>query len=141
MIRRPESPSDVAEHPSVAVCDDLIAACPAALTGMSGEEFERFSEIIAAALDDAFAAGADAQRSARAEVDAEDAPHELEPLRPLLNVLRSIHEHPGRSAPQMGHPIYWTFCGVTLIVSGSGSDRLTHALSCAVFDTLIKDAK
>ena len=66
---------------------------------------------------------------------------DLEPLRPLLNVLRSIHESPGQNVPQMGHPIYWTFGGVTLIASGAESDRLTHALSCAVFDTLLKDVK
>ena len=64
---------------------------------------------------------------------------ELEPLRPLLNVLHSIHENPGQNAPQMGHPTYWTFGGATLIASGPEAVQLTHALSCAVFDTLLKD--
>ena len=63
---------------------------------------------------------------------------ELEPLRPLLNVLRSIHEHPGQNAPQMGHPIYWTFYGTTLIASGPESERLMYALNCAAFDVMPK---
>ena len=64
---------------------------------------------------------------------------ELEPLRPLLNVLRSIHEHPGQSAPQMGHLTYWTFGGATLIACGPEAVQLTHALNCAIFDALLKD--